>query len=114
VTAPPPLKETWVIAVREALKGFRHVAVGQLVPGEGRWELVLTTLESPPEPALVDALREALGPLLGREDSPLAEGDDDGSTEASWHFYPPIGEREKELLARLDWPHAVVVHERID
>jgi hypothetical protein len=111
---PHPLSETWVIDTREALRGFRRVAVGQLVPGTRSWELVLTTLHSPPEDDLVEGLWAALGPLLEREDSPVRQADDDGGASVTWHFYPPLDEREKELLEGLDWPRAVVVHERVD
>ncbi len=102
------LSETWVIAVHEALAGFRQVALGQLVAGAGGYELVLTTWSSPPDGELVEALRVALGGLVGREDSPIAAAGE------GWHFYPPVDERAKELFARLDWEHAVVVHEWVD
>jgi hypothetical protein len=111
--APEPLREVWVADVRAALAGFRRVFIGQLVPGEDRYELVLTTRPSPPDGELVQALWDALGDLLVREDSPIAEVED-GVAEASWHFYPPFDEGEHDLLARLDWSHAVVVHERLD
>ena len=97
--------------VRAALAGFRKVFIGQLVPGENRYELVLTTRPSPPDGDLVEALRGALGDLIVREDSPIVEVED-GVAEARWHFYPPVDEREHDLFARLDWSHAVVVHER--
>jgi hypothetical protein len=104
----PPVQESWAIAVHEALVGFRDVLMGQLVPDEGCYELVLTTRESPPGSALVDALRDALGPVLARADcAPLGE-------RAAWRFYPPIDERDRELFARLDWRRAVVLHEWVD
>jgi hypothetical protein len=111
--APEPVDEKWVADVRAALAGFRKVFIGQLVPGESRYELVLTTRPSPPDGNLVEALWEALGDLLVREDSPIAEVED-GAAEASWHFYPPVGEREHDLFVQLDWSQAVVVHERLD
>jgi len=109
----PPLAESWVIDVHEALAGFRRVGLGQLVPGDGSWTLVLTTLHSPPEPDLVEAIRVALDPLLDRADSPLGARED-GQTAATWHFYPATSDGERELLARLEWSRAVVVHERTD
>ncbi len=85
----------------------------QLVPGEDRYELVLTTRESPPDAALVEALSDALGPLISREDSPISESDGEVRG-ATWRYYPPLGERERELFAGLDWAHAIVVHEWVD
>jgi len=107
--APEPLSAAWVADVRAALAGFRRVFLGQLVPGERSYELVLTTRPSPPDADLVAAIQAALGDLIHRDDSPLAEG---GA--APWHFYPPVDERDHDLFAGLDWSHAVVVHERVD
>ena len=104
----PPVQESWAIAVHEALVGFRDVLMGQLVPDEGCYELVLTTRESPPESALVDAVRDALGPLLVRADCALRR------EEPIWRFYPAVDERDRELFARLDWRHAIVLHEWVD
>jgi hypothetical protein len=81
------------------------------VPGASRYELVLTTRPSPPDSDLVEALQGALGDLIRREDSPIAEIED-GVAVA--HFYPPVDERDHDLFAALDWSHAVVVHERVD
>jgi hypothetical protein len=107
--APAPVSDAWVADVRAALAGFRKVFLGQLVPGDSRYELVLTTRPSPPDSDVVDALQGALGDLIRREDSPLAK---DGA--APWHFYPPVDDRDHDLFAGLDWSHAVVVHERVD
>ena len=106
-----PVRESWATAVHQALAGFHDVLVCQLVPGEARYELVLTTRTSPPDRDLVGELWRALGPLLAREDSALAEDESGGY---GWHFFPPLGATEKELLQRLDWSHAVVVHEFVD
>jgi hypothetical protein len=111
---PVPVLETWAIAVHEALAGFSDVLIGQLVPGERNWELVLTTRDSPPARDLVEELREALGSLIAREDSPVVEWGEDGMGTAACHFYPPLGKREKELFGRLDWRRAVVLHEWVD
>ena len=107
--APEPLSPTWVADARAALAGFRKVFLGQLVPGEDRYELVLTTRPSPPDGDLIEALQQALGGLIGREDSPIAS-----DAAAPWHFYPPVDDHEHDLFAGLDWSHAVVVHERVD
>jgi hypothetical protein len=107
--APEPVSAVWVADVRAALAGFRRVFLGQLVPGERSYELVLTTRPSPPDADVVAAIQEALGGLIGREDSPIAE-----NGAAPWHFYPPVDERDHDLFAGLDWSHAVVVHERVD
>jgi hypothetical protein len=96
--------ESWAIALHGVLTGMPQVLVGQLVPYEETYELVLTTRESPPPPELVDALRERLGSLVRREDSPTA----------TWHYYPAHDDRTRELFARLDWAHAVVLHEFVD
>jgi hypothetical protein len=109
--AAPAVRESWAIAVHEALVGFRDVLMGQLVPDERWYELVLTTRESPPADELVEALRGALAPVLAREDSALCP-DDPGP--ASWRFYPSLDARDREVLARLDWRRAVVVHEWVD
>ncbi len=107
--APEPVSEKWVADVRAALAGFRRVFLGQLVPGEDRYELVLTTRPSPPDGEVVEAIRGALEGLIGRADSPIrTEG------AAPWHFYPPVDDRDHDLFAGLDWSHAVVVHERVD
>jgi len=106
-----PVRESWAIAVHEALAAFPDVLVGQIVPRGAGYELVLTTRHSPPGGELVAALRPALAPLVGREDSPLVEA----STGAEgWHFYPAAGEHERELFAALDWTHAVVLHESVE
>jgi hypothetical protein len=107
--APEPVSNTWVADVRAALAGFRRVFIGQLVPGAETYELVLTTRPSPPDADLVSAIQRALGDLIHRDDSPIAE---DGA--APWHFYPPVDDRDHDLFASLDWSHAVVVHERVD
>ena len=104
----PPVRESWAIAVHEALAGLAGVLVAQLVPGDDGCELVLTTGHSPPPRDLVEELDRALGPLLSRDDSPL---DRDAGGRAGWHFYPPLGEPERQLFARLDWHRAVVLHE---
>jgi hypothetical protein len=104
----PPVPESWAIAVHEALLGFPDVLIGQLVPDDGCYELVLTTRASPPESALVDALRDALGPVLARDDCAL------GREKPVWRFYPAVDERDRELFARLDWRRAVVLHEWVD
>ena len=103
VVAPAPVSENWVADVRAALAGFRRVLLGQLVPGEDRYELVLTT------PALAARRRARRGVrgarssgLIGREDSPLAEARRRGRA-ATWHFYPPLDDRDRELFASLDW-----------
>ena len=44
-----PVRESWATAVHQALAGFHDVLVCQLVPGEARYELVLTTRTSPPD-----------------------------------------------------------------
>jgi hypothetical protein len=103
------VSNTWLADCRAALAGFRRVFLGQLVPGQNRYELVLTTRPSPPDADLVESIRGALGGLVGREDSPISE---DGA--APWHFYPPVDESDHDLFASLDWSHAVVVHERVD
>ena len=107
--APRPVSAAWVADVRAALAGFRRVFLGQLVPGESSYELVLTTRPSPPDGEVVEAIRQALDGLIGREDSPISK---DGA--APWHFYPPVDEHDHDLFASLDWSHAVVVHERVD
>jgi hypothetical protein len=106
--AAPPVHESWAIAVHDALVGFRDVLMGQLVPDEGCYELVLTTRESPPDASLVAALCEALGPVVEREDCALRPD------EPRWRFYPALEERDREVFARLDWRRAVVLHEWID
>ena len=105
------VRESWAIALHDVLVGMPDVLVGQLVPDGETYELVLTTRTSPPDRDLVGELWRALGPLLAREDSALAEDEFGGY---GWHFYPPLGATEKELLQRLDWSHAVVVHEFVD
>ena len=107
--APPPLRESWAIAVHDALVGIRDVLVGQLVPNGDTYELVLTTRESPPASELVELLRERLGPVVRRDDSSLV-----ADREPAWCFYPAVEDRERELLPSLDWTHAVVVHEWVD
>jgi hypothetical protein len=96
--------------VHEALVGFRDVLMGQLVPAEACYELVLTTRASPPEDELVEALRGALGPLLAREDSALRPD----ALGVGWRFYPALDDRDRELFLRLDWRRAVVLHEWVD
>jgi hypothetical protein len=107
--AAPPVRESWAIAVHEALVGFRDVLMAQVIPGDERCELVLTTRDSPPAPELVELLQEQLGPVLRREDSPCGPGRD-----ATWCFYPALTENERQLLLQLDWRHAVVLHEWVD
>jgi hypothetical protein len=107
--APVRIRESWAIAVHEALVGMPDVLVGQLIPDGDAYELVLTTGSSPPASELVQALRERLDPLLGREDSPL-----EGDREAAWRFYPAVADRDREVFARLDWRHAIVLHEWVD
>ena len=109
-----PVRESWAIGVHEALAGMQEVLVAELVPGETRYELVLTTRSVPPDGDLVGVLWQKLGRLIGREDSPIAEVDDEGIAEATWHFYPPVDARTKELFDRLDWSGAVVLHEFVD
>ena len=104
----PPVHESWAIAVHEALVGFRDVLMGQLVPDVTCYELVLTTRASPPEPSLVEALQDVLGPLLVRDDCALAP---DGP---GWRFYPALDLVDREVFARLDWRRAVVIHEWVD
>jgi hypothetical protein len=106
-----PVRESWAIALHEALAGFPDVLVGQIVPGGEGYELVLTTRHSPPGGELLAALRPALAPLVGREDSPLAEA---ATGAGGWHFYPAGDERERELFAELDWTRAVVLHEFVE
>src|SRR4029077_10702086 len=60
VVAPPPVRESWALAVPDALVGIRGVLVGQLVPNADTYELVLTTRESPPASELVELLSERL------------------------------------------------------
>jgi hypothetical protein len=111
--APAPPPANWVGDVREALAGFRRLAVGQLVPSDSGYELVLTSLHSPPEAELVEAVQGAIGPLVGRDDSPVAAlGDSAGG--AAWHWYPALDEATRALFARLDWRNAILVHERLD
>jgi hypothetical protein len=98
------VRESWAIALHDVLVGMPDVLVGQLVPDGETYKLVLTTRHSPPPSALVDALVERLGSLAGREDSPVE----------TWHFYPAADDRTRELFARLDWAHAVVLHEFVD
>jgi hypothetical protein len=98
------VRQSWAIALHVVLRGMPDVLVGQLVPGGETYELVLTTRQSPPPLELVDALRERLGSLVGREDSPTT----------TWHFYPAHDDGTRELFARLDWSHAVVLHEFVD
>jgi len=107
--APAAVRESWAIAVHEALAGMPDVLVCQVIPDDEAYELVLTTGSSPPGSELVQALRERLEPLLGREDSPLG-----GDGEAAWRFYPAVGERDREVFARLDWTRAIVLHEWVD
>ena len=104
----PPVHESWAIAVHEALIGFRDVLMGQLVPDETCYRLVLTTRESPPDASLVDALREALAPVVARNDSALRPD------EPGWRFYPALDDGDRAVFARLDWRRAVVLHEWID
>jgi hypothetical protein len=108
VTPPPSPAERWIVDVRGALAGFRRLAVGQLVPSSSGYELVLTSLHSPPEGELVEAVRGAIGPLVGREDSPVADGD------RAWHWYPALDDTTRKLFAGLDWKNAILVHERLD
>ena len=107
--APEPVSAAWVADVRAALAGFRRVFLGQLVPGQDRYELVLTTRPSPPDGDLIAAIQGALEGLIAREDSPISP-----DSAAPWHFYPPVDESDHDLFASLDWSHAVVVHERVD
>jgi hypothetical protein len=112
--APPVPSPDWVADVRQALAGFRKVAVGQLVPADSRYELVLTTLHSPPEGDLVEQLSNALGSLIARSDSPVMAVEDSGTGETAWHWYPALDEPTRQLFSRLDWKHAILVHERLD
>jgi hypothetical protein len=107
----PPVRESWAIAVREALAGLSGVLVAQVVPGAEGWKLVLTTGSSPPPEELVDELVSALDSLLSREDSPLVTDERDGG---GLHFYPPVDEQERRLFDRLEWKRAVVLHEFVD
>ena len=107
--AAPPVQQSWAIAVHEALLGFRDVLMAQVIPGDERCELVLTTRDSPPAPELVELLRERLGPVLRRDDSPLDPGRD-----AAWCFYPALTDDERQLFLALDWRRAVVLHEWVD
>ncbi len=107
--APPPVHESWAIAVHEALAGIKGLLIGQLVPNADTYELVLTTRDSPPASGLVELLSERLVPVLGRDDSPLEPGRD-----PAWCFYPALEDRERELFLHLDWSHAVVLHEWVD
>ncbi len=95
--------------MHEALAGVKGLLIGQLVPNADTYELVLTTRDSPPAPGLVELLSERLGPVLRRDDCPLEAGQD-----PAWCFYPALGDRERELFLRLDWAHAVVLHELVD
>ena len=104
----PPVRQSWAIAVHEALVGFRDVLMAQVIPGDERCELVLTTRDSPPAPELVELLRERLGPVLARADCALRRD------EPGWRFYPAVDEPDRELFARLDWRRAVVLHEWVD
>jgi hypothetical protein len=106
---PAAVRESWAIAVHEALAGVEDVLVCQLIPEGDTYELVMTTRRSPPAPELVETLRGRLGPVLAREDSPLP-----GDRESAWRFYPALGEGDREVFARLDWSHAVVLHEWVD
>jgi hypothetical protein len=106
---PVAVRESWAIAVHERLAGVEDVLVCQLIPEGERYELVLTTRSSPPAPEAVEAVRERLGPLLAREDSPIA-----GDREPGWRFYPALGEDDRDVFSRLDWAHAVVLHEWVD
>jgi hypothetical protein len=107
--AAPPVSESWAIAVHEALTGIKGLLIGQLVPDGDAYELVLTTRDSPPSSTLVELVSDRLGPVLRRDDSPLEAGRD-----RAWCFYPALDDREHELFLRLDWPHAVVLHEWVD
>ena len=86
------------------------VRSGSSSRAQNRYELVLTTRPLAARRRARRGDSGALDGLIGREDSPLA----DGSGAAPWHFYPPVDERDHELFASLDWSHAVVVHERVD
>jgi hypothetical protein len=105
----PPVHQSWAIAVHETLIGFRDVLMAQVIPGDDRCELVLTTRDSPPAPELVELLRERLGPVLRRDDSPLDPG-----RGAAWCFYPALTDDERQLFRQLDWRRAVVLHEWLD
>jgi hypothetical protein len=102
--APPPVHESWAIAVHAGLAGMPAVLVCQLVPLDAAYELVVTTRESPPGVELVDAVAARLGRLVERDDSPVS----------GWHFYPAVDSSSRALFARLDWADAVVLHEFVD
>jgi hypothetical protein len=106
---PAAVRESWAIAVHEALAGVGDVLVCQLIPEGDAYELVLTTRSSPPAGELVQTLVERLGPVVAREDSPMA-----GDRESAWRFYPAHGDGDREVFSRLDWKHAVVLHEWVD
>jgi hypothetical protein len=78
------------------------------------YELVLTSLHSPPEGELVEAVQGAIGPLIGRDDSPIEPAGNGSDRAAAWHWYPAPDEATRRLFSRLDWKNAILVHERLD
>jgi hypothetical protein len=108
------VRESWAIAVHDALASCPDVLMAQVVPGESKHELVLTFRTSPPDAVVVEDIWVRIGPLLCRDDSPLDWEEREGSRSGSWRRYPAVDERERHLFAVLDWKHAVVVHEWVD
>src|SRR5262249_46153761 len=112
--APGAVRESWAIAVHDALLGCPDVLMAQVVPGESRHELVLTFRTSPPAAEVVDDVWARIGSLLGRDDSPVARDEGAAARAGAWCSYPASDERERQLFSGLDWRHAVVVHEWVD
>jgi len=108
------VRQSWAIAVHDALEGCPDVLMAQVVPGESKHELVLTFRTSPPAAGVVEDVWLRIGSLLRREDSPLDWEEREGSPSGSWCRYPAVDEQERRLFAVLDWKHAVVVHEWVD
>jgi hypothetical protein len=101
----------WLDDLGAVPEPFGEVTLVRVVPGRTRYELVLTTPASPPEGRPVEELRDALGNVIRREDSPVVAREHDVDV-AAWHFDPPADRPTQALCARLDWARAVVVRER--
>jgi hypothetical protein len=101
----------WIDDLRIALAPFDDVTLGRVVPRGNRFELVLTTRESPPDGDLVEQLWNALGELLRRADSPIYNDDLNDIPGSAWYFDPPLGPLESKVFEELDWNRAVVVRQ---
>jgi len=100
----------WLEDVGTALAVFPDVTSARIIPNGDRFELVITTRESPPAAELIEALWQALGCLLARADSPILEELGDGVTSTTWHFDPPLEQQTNELFEALDWDRALTVY----